>query len=379
MIGSHRSLALKVDYDLSAQKFELKLLDQTLLPQKEVWIQIKSIDSMIQAIKLLQVRGAPLIGVAAAFSLAQEAVRMTSEANRSLSTTELTEKLLAASAALRAARPTAVNLMNALDRMNLAIKNQKVGNVGLSNYSSTKPPQADYSAQQFVIQIVQEAVAIFNEDVELCEKIANSGVGLFQNSESILTHCNTGGLATAGIGTALGVLKALHERNNKLHVYVDETRPLLQGGRLTAWELERLGISYTLITDNMAASLMRAGRISGAIVGADRIAINGDFANKIGTYAVAVNCKYHQIPFFTAAPFTTVDPKCLSGSYIEVEQRDPDEVRGYVTSQSKNLWAPAKSNVFNPSFDVTPAELVSGWITDRGAFKIEDVRNGCFK
>ncbi len=338
------SLALKATIDVSIHQLEIELLDQTLLPNSEVWMMIRTPEKMIEAIQKLQVRGAPLIGVAACLSLAQESMRNFEP-----------DHLRKVSDQLRASRPTAVNLMNALDRMNVALLR---------------------GSFEFV---VQEAIEIFNEDVDLCQRIANHGVSFFSECESILTHCNTGGLATAGVGTALGVLQKLHSTNKKLHVYVDETRPLLQGGRLTAWELERLQIPYTLITDNMAASLMRDGKISAAIVGADRIAANGDFANKIGTYSVAALCQFHQIPFFTAAPMTTVDPTCLDGSFIHVEQRDPDEVRGFVTSQEKKIWAPLKSNIYNPSFDVTPAKLVRAWITDKAAFTAADVIKGCFR
>ena len=338
-----KSLALKFNYDLQQKKSELLLLDQTLLPQQEVWNQISTVDEMIKAIQLLQVRGAPLIGVAAVLCLSQEALK---EFNP--------DKLLQKSHLLRAARPTAVNLMNALDVMNAALlKND------LSLFFET-------------------GLQIFNEDVRLCESIANHGQAAFADGDSILTHCNTGGLATAGIGTALGVIQKVHQSGKKIHVYVDETRPLLQGGRLTTWELEKLNIPFTLITDNMAASLMAAGKINKAIVGADRIAVNGDFANKIGTYSVAVQCHYHKVPFYTAAPMTTVDPNCANGAAIKIEERDFDEVRGFVSSKQKFIWALQKSNVYNPSFDVTPENLVTGWITDKGLYTRKDIDQKCF-
>lgn len=338
------SLALKFNFDTAAKKSEFLLLDQTLLPQKEVWNKINNVDEMISAIKLLQVRGAPLIGVAAVLCLAQESIKNFNP-----------DLLLKMSHALRAARPTAVNLMNTLDIMNAAL---------LKN--------------NFEL-FFNTGVQIFNDDVQLCQKIGANGVNLFKDGDSILTHCNTGGLATAGIGTALGVLQKVHESGKKIHVYVDETRPLLQGGRLTTWELQKLAIPFTLITDNMAAHLMRDGKIQGAIVGADRIAANGDFANKIGTYSVAVLCHYHGIPLYTAAPMTTVDPKCAGGSEIHIEQRDFDEVRGFVSSQQKFLWASSTAAVYNPSFDVTPAKLVAGWVMDKGLFTQKNVDDGCFK
>jgi methylthioribose-1-phosphate isomerase len=338
-----KSLALKFNYDLKQKKTELLLLDQTLLPQQEIWNQIINFEEMVKAIQLLQVRGAPLIGVSAALCLIQEALKDFNP-----------DQLLQKSHALRAARPTAVNLMNALDVMNAALlKND------LSLFFET-------------------GVKIFNDDVLLCEKIAMNGQSVFNDGDSILTHCNTGGLATAGIGTALGVIQKVHQSGKKIHVYVDETRPLLQGGRLTTWELEKLNIPFTLITDNMAASLMASGKINKAIVGADRIAVNGDFANKIGTYSVAVQCHFHQVPFYTAAPMTTVDPNCATGASIKIEERDFDEVRGFVSSKQKFIWALEKSNAYNPSFDVTPENLVTGWITDRGLYTKLDIAQNCF-
>lgn len=341
---SLNSLALKFNFDLDEKKSELYLLDQTLLPKQDVWNKISTPEEMIAAIKLLQVRGAPLIGVAAALCLVQESLKNFNP-----------DFLLKVSQALRAARPTAVNLMNNLDTMNAAL---------LKN---------DFNL------FFNAGVQIFNDDVILCEKISDHGQHLFKDGDSILTHCNTGGLATAGIGTALGVIQKAFLSGKKLHVYVDETRPLLQGGRLTTWELQKLKIPFTLITDNMAAHLMRDGKIQHAIVGADRIAANGDFANKIGTYSVAVNCHYHRIPFYTAAPMTTVDPKCANGMAIHIEERDSNEVRGFITSKEKVLWATESAPVYNPSFDVTPEKLVTGWITDIGYFTQKDILNGCFK
>lgn len=337
------SLALKFNFDLEAKKSELFLLDQTLLPRQEVWNKISTPQEMISAIQLLQVRGAPLIGVAAALCLTQEALKNFKP-----------DLLFKISHDLRAARPTAVNLMNNLDTMNAAL---------LKN---------DFNL------FFNTGLKIFNDDVRLCEHIADYGQQLFKEGDSILTHCNTGGLATAGIGTALGVIQKAFQNGKKLHVFVDETRPLLQGGRLTTWELQKLKIPFTLITDNMAAHLMRDGKIQHAIVGADRIATNGDFANKIGTYNVAVNCHYHGIPFYTAAPMTTVDPKCPNGTAIHIEERDGNEVRGFVTSKEKVLWAADSAKVYNPSFDVTPEKLVTGWITDKGYFTKKDILNGCF-
>lgn len=339
-----RSLGLEAD--LSDKKFSLRLLDQTLLPHQEKWLTIETNEQMIEAIQSLRVRGAPLIGVAASLMIAQCAAAGDS-----------TEILLKKAKALYEARPTAVNLMICVDRMTAVIK---------------KPQSA---AAQLKESLIFEAIEIFNEDVALCERMAVNGAELIRDGDQILTHCNTGGLATAGVGTALGVIRRAHEQGKKIHVYVDETRPLLQGARLTAWELKKLNIPCTLITDNMAAHLMSLKKITKAIVGSDRIAVNGDFANKIGTYSVAVNCHYHRIPFFVAAPYTTVDPSCESGLQIPIEQRSPQEVLGY----SGQLWAPDGVTVYNPAFDVTPAELVSAWVLDKAVYTKKDIEKGVLK
>ena len=337
-----KSLALKFSYN--SDSLHLSLLDQTLLPHQEKWLDIKTTDQMIDAIKKLQVRGAPLIGVAASLQLAQAAFL------------DFDIDALGKQAdALYAARPTAVNLMNCIDRMKKNLISEK-------------------SKSSFI----QTAIDLFKEDVELCEKISLHGAILINDGDNILTHCNTGGLATAGFGTALGIIRKASESGKKIHVYVDETRPLLQGARLTTWELEKLNIPCTLITDNMAAQLMSLGKIDKVFVGSDRIAVNGDFANKIGTYSVAVNCHYHKIPFYVAAPFTTVDPACRDGKDIPIEQRTADEVRGAQGSFGDVSWAPEKVNVYNPSFDVTPAKLITGWVMDKGVFKQEDILKGCF-
>ncbi|MCB0411182.1 MAG: S-methyl-5-thioribose-1-phosphate isomerase, partial [Bdellovibrionales bacterium] len=201
---------------------------------------------------------------------------------------------------------------------------------------------------------------------------SNHGAKLIPRGARILTHCNTGGLATAGRGTALGVISKAFEQDPSLHVYVDETRPLLQGGRLTTYELTKLRIPYTLNCDNMAGQLMALGKMDCVIVGSDRIARNGDFANKIGTYSLAVLCNYHKIPFFVAAPFSTVDLECQSGREIPIEQRVPTEVRGFQSLQ----WAPENAEVYNPAFDVTPAELVTAWILDTGVYSQDEIQNG---
>ncbi len=309
----------------------LWVLDQTQLPDAEVWLDGSEPVAMIALIKRLAVRGAPLIGVAAAASLATCAQRGASAS-----------EYASACAALRAARPTAVNLMWAMDRMKVA-----------------SDPEA-------------EAQAIFEEDVRLCEGMAQHGSALIRDGEGLLTHCNTGGLATAGIGTALGVIRRAFEQGKRIHVYADETRPLLQGGRLTAWELKKLGIPSTLITDSMAALLLRDGKVQRVLVGSDRVAANGDFANKVGTYGLAVQARHHGIPFHPVAPFSTVDLACPHGAAIPIEERDQAEVRGFGSLR----WAPEGMPTWNPSFDVTPVDLVTSLVLDRGVYSADQLRSG---
>jgi len=314
----------------------LWILDQTLLPDREVWLEAGDPAVMVGHIRRLAVRGAPLIGVAAALALACRA-----EAGLG--------GLAQAAADLRGARPTAVNLMWAMDRMT-AVLAAGGGAAGL----------------------VAESEAIFAEDVALCEAMAGRGLALFGPGEAVLTHCNSGGLATAGCGTALGVIRRGFEAGRVGHVYVDETRPLLQGARLTAWELARLGIPHTLITDSMAAVLLREGRIQRVLVGADRIARNGDFANKIGTYGLAVQARYHGVPFHPVAPWSTVDLQCPDGRAIPIELREAAEVRGFGACR----WAAAATPAFNPSFDVTPAGLVTSLVLDRAVVPGADLAAG---
>ena len=317
------------------------ILDQTQLPQREVWLASPSVESMIHIIRELKVRGAPLIGVAAALQLGLMAESDVSAA--------AVEKALWG---LREARPTAVNLMNAMDRMLAVLKS------------------GDLTA------VTREAEKICSEDVALAAAMAENGAAQIKDGDAILTHCNTGGLATVGIGTALGAVVRAHQQGKKVHVYVDETRPLLQGGRLTTWELARNKIPYTLICDNMAAFLMQKEKVDLVMVGADRIAANGDFANKVGTYGVAVIAKFHSVPFFVVAPQTTVDASCKHGGDIPVEERGAHEVRGARGAFGHVEWAVESAEVWNPAFDVTPEALVSGWILDRGMFTREAVRQG---
>jgi methylthioribose-1-phosphate isomerase len=315
----------------------LSVLNQQKLPHEEEWIDVKSPEEMVEIITSLKVRGAPMIGIAAAFSLSKLAEEGASRA-----------AIEEAAKQLKASRPTAVNLAIYIERILSAMQGEE-----------------DY--RQAVIQTAKE---IYDEDVNLCEQMAEAGADLIQEGENILTICNTGSLATAGLGTALGVIKMAHSQGKKIHVYACETRPLLQGGRLTAWELEQSGIPYTLICDSMAATLMQQGKINRVLVGADRIATNGDFANKIGTYSLAVLCDHHKIPFHVVAPYTTIDPKCPGGEAIVIEQRSPDEVRGSFGSFGKVIWSPKQAPVYNPAFDVTPAKLVTSYILDKGNLEL---------
>lgn len=333
---------------LKLVKQQLWLLDQTLLPHRVQWLCIDSTDLLIDAICQLKVRGAPAIGIAASLLLACQANAGQSRA-----------QLLADCARLRAARPTAVNLMNNLDQMQLALQ------------------QAD-----FVSAAIKTATAIFQQDVLLCQQLASHGAALIQPGDRLLTHCNTGGLATAGTGTALGAIIAAQQAGKAVQVWVDETRPLLQGARLTTWELAQHGVPYQLICDSMAGMLMAQGLVDRILVGADRIAANGDFANKVGTYSLAVLAHYHQVPFYVVAPSTTIDPACANGAAIPIEQRAAAEVWGVsgaigphgLLQQSR--WAPTAAPVYNPAFDVTPAALVSGWVLDWGVLSPAEVQQG---
>ncbi|HZW89936.1 MAG TPA: S-methyl-5-thioribose-1-phosphate isomerase [Myxococcaceae bacterium] len=313
---------------LRADGATFELLDQTRLPHAEVWLDATETGAMVGHIQRLSVRGAPLIGVAAALTVASLAERGADGPT-----------LRAAIDALREARPTAVNLAWAMDRLRSVLDR---------GGSAT--------------DLVREAEAVHDEDVAACKQMGDLGADLVQPGEQILTHCNAGALATAGIGSAMGVLHRAHARGLGIHVWVNETRPLLQGARLTAWELGRLGIPYTLVTESMDGTLFRAGKVSRVVVGADRVARNGDFANKVGTYGVAVLARAHGVPFHAVAPWSTVDLECASGEGIPIEERAAEEVHGARGVR----WAPTDARVFNPAFDVTPASLVTSLITERG-------------
>ncbi len=314
------------------------LLDQTRLPWEELYLDLVDVEGICEAIKFLRIRGAPAIGVAAAFGLAMGAQSIEGQ-----SRSEFMENLGSISRTIAATRPTAVNLFWALDRMWRVAENQE-------------------DVPGIKAALIDEAGAIERETAEDDRKMSENGAVLIQDGFTILTHCNAGALATAGFGTALGVIGAAHEQGKRIEVFADETRPLLQGARLTAWELMRAGIPVTLITDNMAGHFMKAGRIDCVVVGADRIAANGDVANKIGTYSVAVLAHEHGIPFYVAAPMSTVDFKTLTGDDIPIEERDPAEV----TCPYGLQIAPEGVRVANPAFDVTPHEYVSAIITEEG-------------
>lgn len=329
---------------LIVENQQLFILDQQTLPDAENWVLVESPDHMVNIIKNLKVRGAPLIGVAAAVSLAIFTAQNSTNP----------QKVLEAYQALRASRPTAVNLMNALDQFLLLIRKEAID----------------------VDAVVALAERLFDEDVELCERMAEHGAELIEDGDAILTHCNTGGLATVGCGTALGVIKKAHSQGKSIHVYVDETRPLLQGGRLTTWELEKAGIPYTLICDNMAGYLMQQGKVDKVFVGSDRIAKNGDLANKIGTYSLAVLAHFHKVPFFGVAPYTTMDESIADGAQIPIEERQEAEVKGFLLNAELQRFAPKASRAYNPAFDVVPVSLLTGIVMEKGVLGENDFGNG---
>ncbi len=321
----------------------LVLLDQTLLPAQAVEKACDSWQAVAEAIRALVVRGAPAIGVAAAF-----AVVLAARASRANDFHGLLADLEEAIKGLAATRPTAVNLFWALERMRrVATEHREL------------PPDA------LRARLLVEAQAILDEDLAANRAMGAHGAALVPERARILTHCNAGALATAGYGTAGGVIRAAHERGKVALVWVDETRPVMQGSRLTAWEMVQEGIPHRLISDVAAGYVMKRGEVDLVVTGADRIAANGDTANKIGTYALAVLARHHGIPFYVAAPSSTIDPGIATGAAIVIEERDPAEVRGVAGRQT----APAASPVFNPAFDVTPAELISAIITERGVFR----------
>jgi len=317
----------------------LAMIDQTLLPVEFKEIELSTVEEVWEAIKMLRVRGAPAIGIAAAYGVCVGLQSAEDNAESLLARLDEVVRYLATS------RPTAVNLFWALDRM------QAKGDA-----IKTAAPA------EFCAALLAEAKAIHEEDRAMCHAIGKNGADLLSDGAGVLTHCNAGGLATAEYGTALSVFFTAQDQGKNLHIFVDETRPLLQGARLTAWELTRRGVDATLICDSMAAQVMREGKVQAVVTGADRIAANGDSANKIGTYSVAVLAHAHNIPFYIAAPTNTFDLTIASGDEIPIEQRAADEITHGFGRQT----APSEVAVYNPAFDVTPAKYIQGIITEQG-------------
>jgi methylthioribose-1-phosphate isomerase len=323
----------------------LEMIDQRRLPTELVMLKCRTVEQLYNAIKTLTVRGAPAIGVAAGFglSLAMQQLDSKTDLPQALDQLKSSRDYLASS------RPTAVNLFYALDRVvhcaqNFIVKNSTAA---LADLRKT---------------ILDEAMAIYDEDVKMCQEIGKNGEPLIKDGSGILTHCNAGALATAGQGTALSPMFEAHKNGKKFTVYVDETRPLLQGARLTAWECMQAGLDAVLICDNMAATLMKQGKVAAVFTGADRIAANGDTANKIGTYGLSVLAKAHNIPFYIVAPSSTFDLNIKSGDEIPIEQRPDDEVTMFGGTKT----APPDIKVYNPAFDVTPATNITAILTEKG-------------
>lgn len=322
------------------ESFSVHLLDQTRLPVEEEWLELTTPDEMAEAIRELRVRGAPAIGIAAAFGVVL--------ALRGAENRDAYRRVVRAADLLEGTRPTAVNLFYALRRMRKAAASCR-----------------DAGAAGMRARLLEEARALYDEDLKAGRALGEHGLTVLPESASILTHCHTGGVATSGYGTALAPLLLSRERGRRLTAYVDETRPLLQGSRITAWELQKSGVPATLISDSMAGHVMRDGRIDAVMVGADRIAANGDVANKIGTYSLAVLARAHEIPFYVSAPLSTVDPDTRTGADIQIEERDASEITHGFGRQT----APDGISVYNPAFDITPAEFVTAIITEHGVVR----------
>lgn len=331
------------------KKNRVVILDQSALPGAVRFLNCWKYQEVAEAIRNLNVRGAPAIGVAAALGIALGA--------RQYVGTHIQEFLLHMEQVchtLASTRPTAVNLFWAVERMKRVMTSASISTV-----------------RDMPKRLKEEALAILDEDLMVNRVIGKFGSAIIGDGDHILTHCNAGALATAGYGTALGVVRAAWEQGKQIRVYANETRPVLQGARLTAWELQQDGIPVTLITDNAAGALMKQGKIQCCVVGADRIAANGDVANKIGTYSVAVLAKAHGIPFYVAAPSSTIDMQTLNGEGIPIEERSPSEV---TCLYSERRIAPQGIDVWNPAFDVTPAALITGIITERGIFSPQELK-----
>jgi methylthioribose-1-phosphate isomerase len=326
----------------------LRILDQRELPGREVWRDRDRAEDLFEDIRTLAVRGAPAIGVAAAYG-----VVLGVQGSKARDAGAFRREVSRVAARLRESRPTAVNLFWALERMDRRAR------------------EAPGGPKEILEAVFEEARAIERREDETCRRIGAHGAPRVPDGGGVLTHCNAGGLATAGYGTALGILYAAHEAGKRFTVYVDETRPLLQGARLTAWELSRAGIEHVLICDGAAASVMRAGKVGMAVVGADRIAANGDTANKVGTYGVAVLAREHGVPFYVAAPSSTFDLSIPDGAAIPIEERSPEEVLAFQGVRS----APPGTKAFNPAFDVTPAKWITGIVTEHGILERPDAES----
>ncbi len=325
----------------------VRLLDQTKLPTEVVYVDCKEVETVARGIKELWVRGAPAIGITAAYGVALAAQKIAAP-----SFDDFYRQLLPSCDLLAATRPTAVNLFWAIERMKTTAQSRR-----------NETPDALKKI------LLEEAHTILREDIEMNHAIGRFGAALIPQGAGVLTHCNAGALATGGYGTALGVIRRAWEEQKNISVFADETRPVLQGARLTAWELVQDRIPVTLITDNMAGFFMKQGKIDCCVVGADRIAANGDTANKIGTYSVAILAKEHRLPFYVAAPTSTIDFSIASGDQIPIEERNPVEV----THLGGKQIAATGVNIANPAFDVTPARYITAIITEKGAFKPEEI------
>ncbi len=328
------ALLRPVEWEGAAETGGLKMLDQRLLPLREVWVVARTVEAVAAAISDMTVRGAPAIGLTGAYGMV-----LAAQAVRKLPDAEARPKLAAAKTLLAATRPTAVNLFWALE-------------LSWKTLEANRSPAA----------LLALAQRLHDEDIAGNQRLGALGAARIESGMGLLTHCNAGALATGGFGTALGVITAAHAAGKKVHVYVDETRPRLQGARLTAWELKRLGVPHTLICDNMSASLMAKGKIQYCVTGADRIAQNGDTANKIGTYGAAVAAHHHRVPFHVAAPASTFDLQIESGAQIPIEERSTTEVSAW----GNETICPEGTSIYNPGFDVTPAALLTAIFTERG-------------
>jgi methylthioribose-1-phosphate isomerase len=322
---------------------KVRIIDQTELPLQKIYKEYSTPEEVWEAIKKLRVRGAPAIGVAGAFG-----VVLGIQKSRATTYPEFKAEFDKVADYLKGCRPTAVNLAWAIERMR-----------------KTAAENADLPLEKLINKLKAESLRIYEEDRQMCRRMGEFGASLLKDGDTVLTHCNAGGLATSDYGTALAVIYRAAEQGKHIKVYADETRPLLQGARLTTWELMENQIDVTLICDNMAAMVMKQGKINAIFVGADRIAKNGDTANKIGTYSVAINANFHHIPFYIVAPQSTIDFAIPDGNHIPIEERPAEEIICGFGKQT----APTQVKTYNPAFDVTPNELITGWVTDRGIIK----------